>query len=201
VTEFVICAAMHVGTGSRRGRNASIRTRGNRPLVPASTWKGLFSARAGYIIRSCWGKSAACKKQSDCEGCLLCSLFGSTTRRGRLAFRDSPVLDEVEQRRPERSHVAIDRISGGGRDKLLFTDDVVTSGRVRLTITSLGTVADWERDLLLHIVRDIHDGLIGVGGGTQRGQGTLQLADPSHRALTALRPLPAQPPVAEAAHD
>jgi CRISPR/Cas system CSM-associated protein Csm3 (group 7 of RAMP superfamily) len=199
---FVIASALHVATGSRRGKIAAIRTRGGDPLVPASTWKGLFRSRAGYIIRSCWGEDlgqdAACVSQQGCGQCLLCDLFGSTARRGRIGFRDSTV---TQPRRQERSHVAIDRISGGGRDKLLFTDDVVTAGRVTLTITRLGPVAEWERNLLLHVVRDIHDGLIGVGGGAQRGQGTIQLADASHAALTALQPMPSQPPTAEAARD
>jgi CRISPR/Cas system CSM-associated protein Csm3 (group 7 of RAMP superfamily) len=195
---FVIASALHVATGSRRGKIAAIRTRGGDPLVPASTWKGLFRGRAGYILRSCWGEDAACLTQQGCGHCLLCDLFGSTARRGRIGFRDSVV---AQSRRQDRSHVAIDRISGGGRDKLLFTDDVVTAGRVTLTITRLGPAAEWEQNLLLHVVRDIHDGLIGVGGGAQRGQGTLRLADASHAALTTLQPMPSQPPIAEAASD
>lgn len=197
--DFVITAALHVATGSRRGKNAAIRTRGTSPLVPASTWKGLFRARAGYIIRSCWGEDAACTIQRGCGLCPLCSLFGSTARRGRIGFRDSTV---TRPRTRERSHVAIDRISGGGRDKLLFTDDIVTAGQVRLTISRLGPVQEWERNLLLHVVLDLHDGLIGVGGGAQRGQGTLRLTDAAHPALlAALEPMPSQPPATEAASD
>jgi CRISPR/Cas system CSM-associated protein Csm3 (group 7 of RAMP superfamily) len=187
--EFRIASALHIGTGSRRGNNAAVRTRGGQPLVPATTWKGLFRARAGYIIRSCWGEDTACASQSGCGLCPLCSLFGSTTSRGRISFRDSTVTAPSLR---ERNHVAIDRISGGGQDKLLFTDDVVTSGTVKLAIFALGPVTDWEHNLLLHVMRDIHDGLIGVGGGTQRGQGTLQLTDAARPALTGLRPMPAQ---------
>jgi len=77
----------------------------------------------------------------------------------------------------------------------------VTAGRVSLTITPLGQVQEWERNLLLHVVADIHDGLIGVGGGAQRGQGTLQLTDASRSILTALQPMPSRLPVAEAARD
>jgi CRISPR/Cas system CSM-associated protein Csm3 (group 7 of RAMP superfamily) len=193
VTEFVIGAALHVGTGSRQDKKTAFRSRGKHPLVPGSTWKGLFRARAGYIVRSCWGEEAACLTQTGCGSCIICSLFGSTASRGRIAFRDSTVTGA---RQEERNHVAIDRISGGGRDKLLFTDNVVTAGRMKLTITSLGPVEQWERDLLLHVVRDIHDGLIGVGAGTHRGQGTLRLADRTHPALTGLRPMPAELPVA-----
>jgi CRISPR/Cas system CSM-associated protein Csm3 (group 7 of RAMP superfamily) len=199
-TEFVITHALHVGTGSRRQKDkaATVRTRGASPLVPASTWKGLFRSRAGYIIRSCWGERAACTCQTGCGECPLCDVFGSATKRGRLAFRDSTITASQQQ---TRTHVAIDRISGGGRDKLLFTDEVVVAGRVTLTITCLGPVAEWERNLLLSVVRDIHDGLIGIGGGSQRGQGTLLLASTSHPAITSLQPMPAMPPAAEATHD
>jgi CRISPR/Cas system CSM-associated protein Csm3 (group 7 of RAMP superfamily) len=194
--EFRIAAALHVGTGSRRDKNAAVRTRDDKPLVPATTWKGLFRARAGYIIRSCWGEDTACTSQTGCGHCLLCGLFGSTTARGRISFRDSII---TASRLEARNHVAIDRISGGGQDKLLFTDDVVTSGTVKLAIFPLGLVADWEHNLLLHVVRDLHDGLIGVGGGAQRGQGTLQLTDTAHPALTSLRPMPPEHPGEEAA--
>jgi CRISPR/Cas system CSM-associated protein Csm3 (group 7 of RAMP superfamily) len=194
--EFVITDALHVGTGSRRDKKAVIRARSTSPLVPASTWKGLFRARARYIMRSCWHDDTACVEQEGCGHCLLCDLFGSTTRRARIGFQDSVVTQaHVEP----RNHVAIDRISGGGRDKLLFTDNVVVAGRVRLSVLSLGTFAEWERDLLLHVVADIHDGLIGVGGGAQRGQGTLRLTDASHPALTVLKPMPSRAPVAEIA--
>lgn len=196
--DFTIDTALHVGTGSRKDKTAIVRTRGGSPLLPASTWKGLFRARAGYILRSCWGEETACAGQQGCGRCLLCDLFGSTARRGRIAFRDSTV---TQPRTAKRSHVAIDRVSGGGRDKLLFTDEVVTAGRVRLTVTALGAVADWERNLLLHVVADIDDGLIGAGGGAQRGQGTLRLAEASRTVPADLQPVPPQPPHAEAARD
>ena len=177
------------------------RTPPSAPAAPARSYprapgKACSAPAAGYILRSSWGEDAACRNQQGCGQCPLCDLFGSTARRGRIGFRDSTV---TQPRVEGRSHVAIDRISGGGRDKLLFTDDVVTAGRVSLTITPLGQVEEWERNLLLHVVADIHDGLIGVGGGVQRGQGTLQLTDASRSILTALQPMPSRPPVAEEA--
>ena len=72
---------------------------------------------------------------------------------------------------------------------------------MKLTICALGTIADWQHDLLRHVVRDIHDGLIGVGGGAQRGQGTLRLTTASQDQAGAPRPIPAGPPGHEAAPD
>ncbi len=91
--DFTITSAPHTGTGSRRDKVAVIRTRAGHPLVPASTWKGLFRARAGYITRTCWGEGAACTQQAGCGHCPVCDLFGSATKRGRLNFRRCSPLD------------------------------------------------------------------------------------------------------------
>ncbi|MFF0520680.1 RAMP superfamily CRISPR-associated protein [Actinomadura nitritigenes] len=189
---FEIVDPLHLGTGSDRikevnGRKitqAVSRTRGGPPLIPGSTWKGLFRARTGYILRSRFGETAACTMQTGCGQCPLCALFGSSGHRGRLAFRDSTLS---RARTTSRTHVAIDRISAGARDKLLFNRQIVEAGRFTLVIHQLETVTDWERNLLLHVVRDLHDGLIGVGGGAQRGDGTVRLVDET--PLTDLRPV------------
>lgn len=205
--EFEVVDALHIGTGSRpdraagRGRDrlagsrrekvSVVRTRGGQPLVPGSTWKGIFRARCGYIMRTCWGEKAVCTDQTGCGTCPLCELFGSTAGRGLIAFGSSAITGA---KCPDRSHVAIDRITGGARDYLLFTDEIVTSGTMKLTISALGAVADWQRDLLRHVERDIHDGLIGIGGGTHRGQGTLRLTAAYQESVTGLRPIPATHP-------
>jgi CRISPR/Cas system CSM-associated protein Csm3 (group 7 of RAMP superfamily) len=190
--EFEIAGALHVGTGSRRDKVSVTRMRDGQPLVPGSSWKGLFRARAGYIVRTCWGEDAACTCQTGCGKCLLCDIFGSAARRGRIAFRSSAITTADS---PQTiNHVAIDRVSGGARDKLLFSDDVITSGTLKLTITALDVVEPWQGDLLRHVERDIHDGLIGVGGGAQRGQGTLRLTAASQASLANLQPMPDSPP-------
>ncbi|RAY16851.1 hypothetical protein DPM19_01405 [Actinomadura craniellae] len=186
---FEITDPLHLGTGSYRTkekggpRQATSRTRGGRPLIPGSTWKGVFRARAGYILRTRFGEPAACTEQTGCGRCPLCDLFGSSGRRGRLAFQDSAITGA---RTAARTQVAIDRVGGGARDKLLFTRQAVESGRFTLLVQALDRVADWERNLLLHVVRDLDDGLIGVGGGTQQGYGTIRLTD--RTPLDDLRP-------------
>jgi hypothetical protein len=40
-------------------------------------------------------------------------------------------------------------------------------------------VAPWVRNLIWHVLRDIDDGLIGVGSRTTRGLGTLRLTSQS----------------------
>ncbi|MEU8305915.1 RAMP superfamily CRISPR-associated protein [Actinomadura sp. NPDC048955] len=190
--DFEIVDPLHLGTGSdrtkaengRKSTQAISRTRGGRPLIPGSTWKGLFRARTGYILRSRFGDAAACTQQTGCGQCRLCDLFGSAGRRGRLAFRDSALS---KAHTTSRTQAAIDRVTGGARDKLLFTRQIVAAGRLTLLIQALEPVASWERNLLLHVVRDLHDGLIGIGGGAQRGDGTIRLSDQS--LLADLQPV------------
>jgi CRISPR/Cas system CSM-associated protein Csm3 (group 7 of RAMP superfamily) len=190
---FELADPLHIATGSRHNSTSLTRTRNGRPLLPATAWKGLFRARTGYIIRTRLGDNAACTTQTGCGDCPLCDLFGSAGRRGRLAFRDSTVNNPEHA---ERAHVAIDRVSGGARDKLLFTQQVIMSGQLTLTINGLDQIDHWEHNMLLHVVRDLDDGLIGVGGGAQRGQGTLRLTAGSRAVLDDLQPVtpPTEPP-------
>jgi CRISPR/Cas system CSM-associated protein Csm3 (group 7 of RAMP superfamily) len=245
-----IVDALHIGTGSIDSRKIAVtRTRDGRPMVPGSTWKGLFRSRVGYIMRSVWGENAACVEQVGCGSCALCDLFGSVTRRGLISFADSlidtgqvrpqeeprapipispppgrpstspsplTIANLARQRQaavampvptlapppdaastsgiPSRIHVAIDRITGGARDKLLFTEEIVTEGTLDLHISALATLTDWQTNLLRHVIRDLDDGLIGVGKGVQRGQGTLRLAPGSTRVLAGLDQVPVDLP-------
>ncbi|MBO3752845.1 hypothetical protein J5X84_42925 [Streptosporangiaceae bacterium NEAU-GS5] len=181
---FAIVDGLHIGSGfsDLTTKAALTRTRKKAPIVPGSSWKGLFRARTGYILRTVGME--ACTDQQGCRQCPLCTLFGSAANRGKLAFHDSVITDpDIRQ----RTHVAIDRITGGARDQLLFAQNVLLRGQLKLKITALAAVEEWERNLLWHVIRDLDDELIGVGAGTQRGQGTLRVTS----ALTAPQPVAA----------
>ena len=157
------------------GTVAQSRRRGGRPLIAGSTWKGIIRSRAEYIIRSRYGEQAACQDLVGCGTCVACGIFGHQGQRGRLAFRDSYIEDVPDTPAPPRTHVGIDRVSGGARDALLFQTQPVTAGRLHLRIDTLGDVAPWARNLIWHVLRDIDDSLMGVGSRTTRGLGTLRL--------------------------
>ncbi|MFF4128272.1 RAMP superfamily CRISPR-associated protein [Microbispora rosea] len=172
---FRIVDGLHIGTGSRQEKTAITLRRDGTPLIPGKTWKGLFRARAGYILRTLRGEQSACTDQQGCGSCPLCDLFGSTRSRGRVVFVDS-AIDKATS--APRTHVAIDRVTGGARDQLLFTQEVIGQGETNLRILQLAPIEDWQRNLLRHVIKDLDDGLIGVGAGSQRGQGTLRLISP-----------------------
>lgn len=167
----------------KTGRVALTRRRQGRPLIPGSAWKGIIRSRVEYIVRSRYDEDAACTQQVGCGTCFVCEVFGHQGQRGVLAFRDSYIEDCGEE--AEQDHVGIDRVTGGARDALLFKTKPLPSGRLRLRIDELETTQPWVRNAIRHVLRDIDDGLIGVGSRTTRGLGTLRLAEP----LGALEPV------------
>lgn len=173
--EFEIVDGLLVGD-SQTGPLASPRTRQGRPLIPGSGWKGIIRSRVEFILRSRYGEHAACDTQTGCGHCAVCAVFGHHGQRGALAFRDSYIEDWGQE--PKRTHVGIDRVSGGSRDALLFETMPVTAGRLRLQIDELKPASPWARNVIRHVLRDIDDGLIGVGSRTTRGVGTLRLLMP-----------------------
>ncbi len=172
------------------GTVARTRQRLGRPLIAGSTWKGIIRSRAEYIIRSRYGEQAACQDPAGCGTCVTCEIFGHQGQRAKIAFRDSYIENPHDPSPPVRTHVGIDRVTGGARDALLFQTAPLAAGQLRLRVDALDDVPPWVHNLIRHVLRDIHDGLIGVGSRTTRGLGTLrltsQLDDPGPVHVPAL---------------
>lgn len=173
--------------------------------MPASSWKGVLRHRVETILRLVLGREGRGEEGSrDGEGRLvqdvLALLFGSLEHgRGLVWVRDgaftagSPDPGQAGGPAPvgKRTHVAIDRFSGGAKPSALFTWECVLPGsRVRLELDAPGLERSPAcRNLLLHAVRDLHEGLIGIGAGTSRGYGTVALADGQDAALPQPEPV------------
>lgn len=163
----------------------------SRDEIPSTSWRGVFRNRVAHIIRvRTEGTEAEVEKLVDET---LSRLFGSAREqgrsdaaghRGRLRFGDSRIVGA----RHRRTHVAIDRISGGAALRtdedprktkgLLFEVCHFGPGaRVELIVynDSSEPVCPKDVELLEHVIRDIGDGMIGIGGMTSRGYGTLTL--------------------------
>ena len=233
---------LRVGNGRTTGggagpKVAEIRCEGGQPLIPGSGLKGVVRSRAEYILRSVGGD--ACDDQR-CGTCRPCQLFGHSRSgdkpdgagaRSRFRFRDAVVSDPCVR---ERTHVAIDRFTGGaagrtpdpdgpaGEDPdpagdpagnadptgrgLLYTVRALERGAFTLTVETLTVepldAADDDRDDLLALLRlvaeDLNDGLTGIGGGTARGYGSVEvdttslplLADARVRLVTMIATRP-----------
>jgi CRISPR/Cas system CSM-associated protein Csm3 (group 7 of RAMP superfamily) len=85
----------------------------------------------------------------------------------------------------ERKHVAIDRFTGGALDKALFAMEVLEDGTFPLTVEwMLGAREESSggddfgrqvRAVLRLVLEDLNDGIIGMGGGTARGYGSVAI--------------------------
>ena len=154
-------------------------------VIPGSSLRGVFRSRTEFILRSlgvevCDG-TAACGESS----CPVCEVFGSSERASRLMFTDA-VIGPSPGGAPElqeRAHVAIDRITGGARAGLLFSESVLVRGAFNITIHATEALPTWVIPLLLHILADLDDGLIGLGGRVRRGLGTVKLVGDSEPPL------------------
>lgn len=161
--------------GQRDGSTTKIHRRDGQPAIEGSSLKGVLRSRAEYILRSV-GVEACESSASACGTCRCCLVFGSPTRRGVVAVRGAVVHGAVEACRP---HVAIDRVTGGARPHLLYADEVLLAGEFDLIIDRLGEIEPWMEVLLRWVLRDLHDGLVGIGSRTTRGLGTVEIVDPS----------------------
>ena len=187
---------LHVGNGEKKGEPDGpkvallLRDHLGRPCVPGSTWKGVLRSRCEFILRSL-GAAACAPTDPPCRVCLVCRGFGFTGRgrevasqRGLLVFDESTVQDAEVGR---QAHAPLDRVFGGVTDGLLFTEEVVRHGGLTLGVRRTGPVDQTTEAHLVALLtlacHDIHHGLVGLGGSTTRGLGTLRLVgDPDDLA-------------------
>lgn len=194
--KFTIASDVHVGTGARSEGQSPTAQMDKNPYVPGSSLKGVFRSRVELILRTMGLRSCAVTLHGDPQGwdgelesactddpCLTCRLFGFSPggsdhggKRSALYFHDSVVHDAGELQ--GRTHVAIDRFTGGQSHGLLFTQQIVAQGSVTVSITIADpSVAEIAEPLLKQVAVDIHDGFAGIGHGVARGMGALRLTD------------------------
>ena len=160
--------------------------------MPADSWRGIFRHRIAHILKVT-GREAkgiderlfgSARTQGE-------SLDGGT--RGILRFESSPVqLPDGTTPEPEKlpclTQVAIDRISGGSlmnsqttaeasHGSLYSVHYLPPGSTLSLRIHELQPLTDEERDLLEAVVCDLDEQIIGIGGGTTRGFGSLKRKD------------------------
>ena len=167
-----------------------------QPVMPGTGLKGVVRSRAEYILRSVDLQPPVCTDQ-QCGKCWACAVFGygggddesslTVGARALIRFADAPVLDPELPDKPvrdryvrTRTHVAIDRFTGGAREAALYTMEVLEAGTIGLLVEPLagldllGDDAVREiRAVLRLVLDDLGDGIIGLGAGTARGYGSV----------------------------
>jgi CRISPR/Cas system CSM-associated protein Csm3 (group 7 of RAMP superfamily) len=157
------------------------------PLVPGAGVKGLLRSRAEFILRSVGIR--ACDDQRCGRGapCWTCQVFGrgggrdesaeSVGARALLRIPDTAVRDFAER---SRTHVAIDRFTGGARPEALYSMELLEAGHFELRVDPIAEISEplleEIRAVLRLVLDDIADGIIGLGAGVARGYGTIRLS-------------------------
>jgi CRISPR/Cas system CSM-associated protein Csm3 (group 7 of RAMP superfamily) len=187
-----IAGPWRIGTGDKPPKGSRepipLRRLGGQPVVPGSAVKGLLRSRAEFILRSVGVTPAPCAdKPCDAEKCWTCRVFGSgggqdsddsaVGARAAVRVADAVVADPVAA---QRTHVAIDRFAGGALDGALYTMEVLEAGSFPIAVERLpGAVDDGlsrqVRAVLRLVLEDLNDEIIGMGGGTARGYGSVQV--------------------------
>ena len=192
---FAVVDGIHIGTGSPRSESerpevAAIVRSGPNVIIPGTSIKGVLRARAEYISRTCGihacggTQPATCPTERPCPPCRIfgrsADTDGNGSRRAAVAIPDAVVTDPIVE---VRQHVAIDRFTGGARDKLLYTDEVLVRGRFTLTLDDLaGPLTPAESALIDATLQDLDEGLVGIGARTTAGYGTVRITDPTWSA-------------------
>lgn len=167
--ELEVREPVRIGSGVK-DKTLSIFRVGADAAIPGSSWKGVFRHRVAAILDTL----GVPDREEICQ-----RIFGSTEHgRGRLFFGETYVTDPTVV---ERTHVAIDRITGGAREGALFSTEALAPGtRLSLRICWDGNpvLPPAVGNLVAHVLRDLDDGLISVGGMGSRGYGWVQLVHP-----------------------
>ena len=171
--KFELKEPVHVGFEKPESGEIRIYQQFGYPAIPATSWKGVFRNRVETII--------TLVDSHDLANDVANVMFGSSdTGRGLLRFRDSYFVDANDKKLDEgrlqrREHVAIDRFSGGAKDSAKFTWQCVPQGFLTELAIDFPDKEKYSEcnNLIKHVVRDIHDGMIGIGGGISRGYGRL----------------------------
>jgi len=155
------------------------------PVLPGTGLKGLFRSRAEYILRSVEATPAPCANQ-QCGTCWTCQVFGSgggqdstsisVGVRSAIRIPDAAVVDPVEV---GRTHIAIDRFTGGVLPGALYTMEALEAGSVTVQVERLNALdargMNEIRAVFRLVFEDLDDGIIGLGGGVARGYGSVSV--------------------------
>jgi CRISPR/Cas system CSM-associated protein Csm3 (group 7 of RAMP superfamily) len=110
----------------------------------------------------------------------------SVGARALVRIPDAEVREFTER---VRTHVAIDRFTGGALPEALYTMEVLEAGRFELRVDAIAAIGEplltEIRAVLRLVLGDLDDGIIGMGAGVARGYGTVVVPDLAGAGLPA----------------
>lgn len=149
-------------------------------LVPATSLKGAIAHRTVYHWNRIMGKFVDNGEAIACEqNPATITIFGTSTDEGEInPSRGHAIFSDVflHTREPKvLPHIKIDKFTGGVQDGALFQEKVSTSAQEEFAeeiYVEKDALADSTiRKAFEQALQDICDGLLPLGGGTNRGHG------------------------------
>lgn len=162
-------------------------------IIPGGTLRGLLrdwfnrlAARDGLLIDdsaenySKLGFEARLRhpnvNESKDPNCPINRLFGTTSRAGRIQVTDglAPYQGSPDKNLQIRKHVAVDRITGGAADKLLFENKVLINCGPNSPVFSfeirIDDPTENEAKWLGQTLKSLHLGLLRIGSSKSSGR-------------------------------
>ena len=160
-------------------------------LIPASSVKGALSHRTAYWYNMLEGVFAdklppdEIAEHSGDRNTAVRALFGTAgdghgenKARGLALFSDVTAKKTSGTRDKVLNHVSIDRFTGGAIDGALFNEETLFAKGTEFTLEILvSKEAEKEPNVLKAFEKaldDVKDGLLPLGGGVNRGNGTFR---------------------------
>ena len=151
-------------------------------LIPATSIKGALAHRTAYHY------NRILKKRGESTGnganAAVRELFGYVEEKksdaahakiGKIIIEDDVFFDLPNVPRKFMNHVVIDPHSGGTTGGGLFTEEVLSSKcnipPITILITNKSEISDDAMQAFRRSVRDLQNGFLPLGGGTNRGNG------------------------------
>ncbi|BBD73374.1 CRISPR-associated RAMP protein [Sulfodiicoccus acidiphilus] len=185
-----------VGTGEKGSPKEVMKDARGRPVIPGSSWKGVFRSSGERIARGRGLTVCAGQVRDNClsnyrkgrdfqelvrrgeveealklfwdHTCLNCKVFGTQSVSAQVAFSDSVSDDATFDFRPM---VAISREDGAALGKALVSLEYVQPG-AHFNFSLTGTnLPNYALGYLLEVARGLHTHLFQVGGNKSRGFG------------------------------
>lgn len=179
-----------------------LKTTDGKPIIPGSSWKGVFRSTGERILRNkgievCSGIGKdyclnnrhmykcfqeQLRKYNINEAlkifweytCLNCKTFGTMSVIGAVKFLDSY---PISYKLATRTMVAISRTEGAAAYKSLVTVEYVEPGST-FTFRLIGNnLPNYVIGYLVSIMKEIHDGLVQIGGFKSRGFGFIKFKE------------------------
>ncbi|MBD3350658.1 MAG: hypothetical protein GF364_04140 [Candidatus Lokiarchaeota archaeon] len=140
----------------------------SRAIISGTSWSGALKASIENIGDEIGKKDYIYNKVKKIFG----YNDGARTYKSRISINESIIFSNNKMLEYTRNK--IDRFTSGTIDGALFTEKPSFEGRVKLEISFLSTVEDYEIGLIILGLMDLTNGIQPIGGANSIGRGILK---------------------------